>query len=119
MLPLPIRALRDAVVVLAALVIGGTIAELPYGESVPDSNMVWTFQAVSATLAFAVTGYMTPSRRGLQMALAVLIAWLLTGVVVATGPMHPAWWVFLLPGFALMALLGGGLALLVERFARD
>ncbi len=119
MLPLPIRALRDAVVVLVALVIGGTIAELPYGDAAADSNMVWTFRAVFATLAFAVTGYMSPSRRSLQMTLAVLLAWLLTGVVVATGPMHPAWWVFLLPGFALLALLGGGLALLVERFARD
>lgn len=119
MLPLPIRALRDAVVVLVALVIGGTIARLPYGDAMPDLNMVWTFQAVFATLAFAVTGYMAPSRRSLQMTLATLIAWLLTGVIVATGSMHPAWWVFLLPGFALMALLGGGLTLLVERFARD
>lgn len=118
-LPLPIRALRDAVCVLVAIVIGGTLAALPYGSQPADQTMVWTFQGVFGSLAFAGSAWFATRRRALQLTLAVLIAWLLVGFVVATGTMHPAWWVFLLPAIALMALLGGGLCLLVERAARD
>lgn len=118
-LPLPIRALRDAVGVLIAIVIGGTIAALPYGSDLPDQNMVWTFQGVFGAIAFAVSAWFAPRRRPLQLTLSVLIAWLLIGFVVATGSMHPAWWAFLLPAIALMALLGAGLELLVERAMRD
>lgn len=118
-LPLSIRALRDAVCVLIAIVIGGTLAELPYGDAVPDRTMVWTFQGVFGALGFAVSAWFAVRRRALQITLSVLIAWLLVGFVVAMGSMHPAWWVFLLPAIAFMALLGVALALMVERAARD
>lgn len=117
--PLPIRALRDAVCVLIVIGVGGEIAALPYGASSPDRMMVWTFQGVFGALAFAVCAWFANRRRAVQLVLSVLLAWLLVGFVVATGTMHPAWWVFLLPAIGFMALLGGGLCLLVERAARD
>jgi len=118
-LPLPIRALRDAVCVLLVIGVGGEIAALPYGAASPDRMMIWTFQGVFGSLAFAVSAWFATRRRPVQLTLAVLIAWLLVGFVVAAGTMHPAWWAFLLPAIGLMALLGGGLCLLVERASRD
>lgn len=118
-LPLPIRALSDAVCVLIAIVVGGTLAAIPYGDAPADQMMVWTFQGVFGSLAFAACAWFATRRRAIELALAVLIAWLLVGFVVATGSMHPAWWAFLLPAIGLMGLLGGGLCLLVERAARD
>lgn len=118
-LPLSIRALRDAVCILIAIGVGGELAALPYGDAIPDRTMIWTFQGVFGALGFAVSAWFAPRRRALQVTLSVFIAWLLVGFVVATGSMHPAWWVFLLPAIGFMALLGGGLMLLIERTARD
>jgi len=48
-----------------------------------------------------------------------LLVWLFAGVKVALGGADPAWWAFLLPILVVMAFLGGGLALLIEKLARD
>lgn len=118
-LPLPILVLRDAVVVLACIVLGGWIGALPYDTGDADPRVVQIFQAVTGTLGFAVGGYLAPARRPLRLTLATLVVWLLAGVQVAGTGAHPSWWLFALAVLALMATLGGGLALLLERLARD
>ena len=119
MLPLPIRVLRDAVVVMLFIVVGEWIAQVPYGTGPVDPLMVNIFRAVFGTIGFAVTGYLAKSRRPLQMALSLLILWLVAGLAVALGGGDPFMWVLMLVFLPVMAVLGGGLALLVERLARD
>lgn len=118
-LPLPILVLRDAVVVLGCIVGGGWIGALPYDAGGADPRVVQAFQAVAGTLGFAVAGHLAPARRPLRLTLATLAVWLLAGVQVAVSGTHPSWWLLALAVLALMATLGGGLALLLERLARD
>jgi len=77
------------------------------------------FQAVFGTIGFAAGAWLAKSRRPLRMTLATLLVWLFAGVKVALGGADPAWWAFLLPILVVMAFLGGGLALLIEKLARD
>lgn len=86
---------------------------LPYDAGDADPRVVQAFQAAAGTLGFAVAGHLVPARRPLRLTLATLTVWLLAGVQVASSGTHPAWWLL-----ALMATLGGGLALLLERSAR-
>lgn len=117
-LPLPILALRDALIVLVAIVLGGWLGALPYAGGAADARVVQLFQAVGGTLGFAVAGHLAPARRPLRLALATLVAWLLAGVQAAGTGLHPSWWLLTLAVLALMATLGGGLTLLLERLTR-
>lgn len=117
--PLPILVLRDAVVVLVAIVVGGWIGALPYDTGGADARVVQAFQGVAGTLGFAAAGHLASARRPLRLTLVTLVVWLLAGVQVASAGMHPSWWLLLLAVLALMATLGGGLALLLERLARE
>ena len=119
MLPLPIRVLRDAVVVIVFIVLGEWVARVPYGPAAADPVMIDLFRAVFGTLGFAATGYFAVSRRPLQMALTFLAVWLIAGLAIALGGGNPASWIIMLVFMPMMALLGGGLALLIERFARE
>ena len=118
-LPLGIRALRDAVIVMVCIALGGAIGGLPYGAEQPDPRMVQIFQAVFGTLGFAFCGFLAKSRRSLQMTLTTLVIGLFAGLLVALGGQHAFWWAFALAALSLMALLGAGLAILIERLARD
>lgn len=119
MLPLPIRVLRDAVIVMLFIVFGGWVGEAPYAANAADPIMVDVFRAVFGTIGFAVAGYFAPSKRPLQMTLALLVIWLVTGLTIAIGGGHAAGWFMILVFLPIMAVLGGGLALLVERLARE
>lgn len=119
MLPLPIRVLRDAVIVMLFIVLGGWVGKAPYAAEAADPVMVDVFRAVFGTIGFAVTGYFAPSKRPLQMTLALVVIWLIAGLAIALGGGHAAGWFMILVFLPIMALLGGGLALLVERFARE
>lgn len=119
MFPLPIRVLRDAVVVIVFIVLGEWVARLPYGAGGADPVMIDLFRAVFGTLGFAATGYFAVSRRPLQMALTFLAVWLIAGLAIALGGGNPASWIIMLVFMPMMALLGGGLAMLIERFARE
>ena len=118
-LPFPILVLRDAVIVLVLIVLGGMIAAVPYGSSAPDPRMIQVFQAVFGTVGFAACGWLAKARRPLRLSLAVLVVWILAGLPVLAGRADPAWWFFVLSVLALMAILGGGMALLLERLARE
>jgi len=118
-LPLGIRALRDAVVVMVCIARGGAIGAVPYDPAQMDPRMVQVFQAVFGTLGFAFCAFVAKSRRTLQVTLTTLIIWLFAGLLVALGGRHAIWWMFALAALVLMALLGAGLAMLTERLARD
>ena len=118
-LPLGIRVLRDAVIVVACIAAGQLLGRLPYGAAPPDPLMVETFMAVLGTLGFALCAFLARSRRALHLLLTALAVWLFAGFLVARGGGSPVWWVFRLVVIAAMALLGGGLARLIERLARD
>jgi len=118
-MPFPVLVLRDTVVVLILIVLGGLVAAIPYGTAMPDPRVIQIFQAVFGTVGFGAGAWMARSRRPLRLTLAMLGVWLLAGVPVALGGADPVWWLFLLPVLAVMATLGGGLALLFEKFARD
>jgi len=117
-LPMAIRVLLFAVVVLVFIAAGGIIATLPYEPGAEDPMMAMIFNAVFGTLGFAIVTYIIPSRRALQISLTALITWAITGFAVLTYTLHPLFWLFVLIALVLMALLGAGLALLVERLAR-
>lgn len=119
MLPLPIRVLRDAVIVMLFIVLGGWVGEAPYAANAADPLFVDIFRTVFGTIGFAVAGYLAPSRRPLQMTLAVLVIWLVAGLTIALGGGHAAGWFMIIVFLPIMAILGGGLALLVERLARE
>jgi|AntRauTorcE11898_2_1112593.scaffolds.fasta_scaffold06873_2 hypothetical protein len=119
MLPLPIRVLRDAVIVMLFIVLGGWVGEAPYARDAADPLMVDVFRAVFGTIGFAVTGYFAQSKRPRQMTLALLVIWLMAGLAIALGGGHAAGWIMIIVFLPIMALLGGGLALLVERLARE
>ena len=119
MLPLPIRVLRDAVIVMLCIVVGQELAALPYGADAVDPIMVQVFGAVFGTIGFALTAFLAKSRRALQVTLSMLILWAIAGLTVALGSGDPFTWVLMLVFLPIMALLGAGLALLVERMARD
>lgn len=117
-LPMAIRVLLFAVVVLVFIAAGGVIATLPYERGAEDPMMAMIFNAVFGTLGFAIVTYIIPSRRALQVSLTALVTWAITGFAVLTYALHPLFWLFVLIALALMALLGAGLALLVERLAQ-
>lgn len=117
-LPMAIRVLLFAVMVLVFIAAGGVIATLPYARGAEDPMMAMIFNAVFGTLGFAIVTYIIPSRRALQVSLTALVTWAITGFAVLTYALHPLFWLFVLIALALMALLGAGLALLVERLAR-
>lgn len=119
MLPLPIRVLRDAVIVMVFIVVGGWVATVPYTAGAADPIMADVFRAVFGTLGFTLTGYLAPSRRPLQMTLSALALWLIAGLAVSLGGGDPLSWFLILVFLPVMAVLGGGLALLIERLARD
>lgn len=119
MLPLPIRVLRDAVIVMLFIVLGGWVGKTPYAADAADPVMVDVFRAVFGTIGFAVAGWFAPSKRPLQMTLALLAIWLVAGLTIALGGGHAAGWFMILVFLPIMALLGGGLTLLVERLARE
>ncbi len=119
MSPLLVRVLRDAVVVIVFIVLGEWVARLPYATASADPIMIELFRAVFGTLGFAATGYFAVSRRPLHMALTFLAVWLLAGLAIALGGGDPSGWIIMLVFLPLMALLGGGLALLIERLARE
>lgn len=116
-LPLGIRVLLFAFVVLVFIAAGGLIAALPYDPGAEDPMMLMVFNAVFGTLGFAIVTYVLPSRRALHVSLTALVTWAITGFAVLTYSLHPVLWLLLLVAIALMALLGAGLALLVERLA--
>lgn len=118
-LPLPIRVLRDAVVVMVLIVIGQRLAELPYADRPPDPIMVQTFGAVFGTIGFAINGYFARARRALQMALSALALWLIAALALALGGGDPFALIVMLMFLPFMALLGAGLTLLVERALRE
>lgn len=118
-LPLPIRVLRDAVVVMLCIVLGEWFARLPYGSDPADPLLVETFRMVFGTLGFALAAFFAKSRRSLQVGLTLLALWLVAGLAVALGGGDPFTWVLMLAFLPIMALLGAGLALLVERLARE
>ncbi|WP_067562430.1 hypothetical protein [Halofilum ochraceum] len=119
MLPLPIRVLRDAVIVMLFIVLGGWVGQAPYASDAADPLFVDAFRAVFGTIGFAVGGYLAPSKRPLQMTLTLLVIWLMAGLTIALGGGHAAGWFMVLVFLPIMAILGGGLALLVERLARE
>lgn len=119
MLPLPIRVLRDAVIVMLFIVLGGWVGEAPYATDAADPLFVDAFRAVFGTIGFAVGGYLAPSKRPLQMTLTLLVIWLMAGLTIALGGGHATGWFMVLVFLPIMAILGGGLALLVERLARE
>ncbi len=119
MLPLPIRVLRDAVIVMLFIVLGGWVGKAPYAANAADPIMVDVFRAVFGTIGFAVGGYLAPSKRPLQMTLTLVVIWLMAGLTIALGGGHAAGWFMILVFLPIMAVLGGGLALLVERLARE
>ena len=119
MLPLPIRVLRDAVIVMMFIVVGGWVATVPYPAGTADPIMTDVFRAVFGTLGFTLTGYLATSRRPLHMMLSMLALWLIAGLAIALGGGDPLSWVLMLVFLPVMAVLGGGLALLIERLARD
>lgn len=119
MLPLPIRVLRDAVIVMVFIVLGEWVGKAPYGTGAANPAMVDVFRAVFGTLGFAITGYFATSRRPLQMTLSLLTVWLVAGLALALGGGNATGWFIMLVFLPLMAVLGGGLALLVERLARS
>ncbi len=119
MLPLPIRVLRDAVIVMLFIVLGGWVGAAPYAADAADPLFVDVFRAVFGTIGFAVGGYLAPSRRPLQMTLTLVVIWLMAGLAIALGGGHAAGWFMVLVFLPIMAVLGGGLALLVERLARE
>ena len=119
MLPLPIRVLRDAVIVIGFIVLGEWIGRLPYGNAAADPVMVDLFRAVCGTLGFAATGYFAVSRRPLQMTLTFLAVWLIAGLAIALGGGSAASWFIMLVFMPMMALLGGGLVMLIERFSHE
>lgn len=119
MLPLPIRVLRDAVIVMLFIVLGEWVGKAPYAADAADPIMVDVFRAVFGTVGFAVTGWFAPSKRPLQMTLACLVIWLIAGLTIALGDGHASGWIMVLIFLPIMALLGGGLALLLERLARE
>ena len=119
MLPLPIRVLRDAVIVMLFIVLGGWVGQAPYATDAAYPLMVDVFRAVFGTIGFAVAAYFAPSKRPLQMTLALLVIWLMAGLTIALGGGHAASWFMILIFLPIMAVLGGGLASLVERLARE
>lgn len=118
-LPFGIRVLRDAVIVMICISAGGAVGALPYGSAGADPRMVEVFQAVFGTLGFAFCAFRAKSRRALHVLTATLVVGAFAGLLVTAGGRHPIWWVFALVALALMALLGAGLARLIERLARD
>jgi len=119
MLPLPIRVLRDAVIVMVFIVLGEWVARLPYAAGAADPIMIELFRAVFGTIGFAIGGYLATSRRPLQMTLTFLSVWLIAGLAMALGGGGAGGWVVLAVFMPMMALLGGGLALLIERWAQE
>jgi hypothetical protein len=118
-LPFAIRVLRDAVLVMICIAAGGALGAAPFTQGGADVRMVQIFQAVFGTLGFAFAGFHARSRRALHLLLTTLVIGLFAGLMVALGGRHAIWWLFTLTALALMALLGGGLARLFERLARD
>ena len=118
-LPIGIRVLRDAVIVMICIAAGGAAATLPYEPDPADPRMVEVFQAVFGTLGFALTAFLARSRRGLHVLLTTLTVWAVAGVLMAMTGGNAIDWAIRLVLLALMALLGGGLARLVERLARE
>lgn len=116
--PRPIRVLRDAVIVLVLVVLGGWIGAAPYDAGAADPRMVQVFQAVFGTLGFTASAYMARSRRALHLVLTTLVVWLIAGVAIASGAGHPIWWLLVLAVLALMASLGAALGLALERLSR-
>lgn len=121
MFPLPawIRVLRDGVIVMAAIAVGEQIAILSYRGEAADPLMVQTFQAVFGTVAFAIIGYLAELHRARHITLVVIFVWLIAGFPILLGTMHPLWWITVLVMLVIMATLGGGLAWLVDRYARE
>ena len=117
--PLPIRALICAVVVLVFIAGGGLIATLPYEAGQEDPLMVMIFNGVFGTIGFALVTYLTPSRRILQLTITTGLVWAISGFAVILYMLHPVLWLLVLVALTTMALLGAGLARLVEQFARE
>lgn len=119
-LPLPIRILFDAVVVIVFIAAGEQIARLPYEPDAVDEIMVLIFQGVFATIGFAVIAWFAEHRRARHVALTVLMVWAITGFMVILQLLPPPFWlIIVLPALAISASLGGAMALLVEKFARE
>ena len=118
-LPLLIRVLLFAVIVLVFIAAGGWIATLPYEAGAEDPMMVMIFNGVFGTIGFAIVTYLAETRRALQVLLAALLVWGLSGFAVLLYMLHPVLWLFILAALLIMAGLGGGLALLVEKLARE
>ncbi len=118
-LPLPIRALIFAVIVLVFIAAGGWIASLPYEAGSEDPMMVMIFNGVFGTIGFAIVTHLAQTRRALQVMIAALLVWGITGFAVLIYMLHPVLWLLILAALLIMAGLGGGLALLIERLARE
>lgn len=118
-LPLPIRVLMFAVIVLVFIAAGGLIATMPYETGAEDPVMAMIFNGVFGTVGFAVITYLANTRRALQVTLTTLMVWAISGIAVLAYTLHPVLWLLVLAALAMMATIGAGLAILVERFARD
>lgn len=119
-LPAPIRVLFDAVVVTVFIAIGEQLARLPYEAGEVDQIMVLIFQAVFATIGFTVIAYFAELHRARHVSLTVLMVWALTGFMVLLQFLPPQFWlIIILPALAIAGSLGGLLALLIEKFARE
>lgn len=118
-LPAPIRALRDAVIVMIAIAIGGWVATIPYEPGTADPVIVQIFNAVFGTMGFAVVGHLHPVHRARHLALTVAAVGVVVTIVAAISVMHPLMWLMVLAVLVIMATLGGGLALLVEKLGAN
>lgn len=118
-LPLPIRVLLFAVIVLVFIAGGGLIAAVPYETGAEDPLMIMIFNGVFGTVGFAVITYLAHTRRALQITLTTLMVWAISGFAVLLYMLHPVLWLLVLVALAMMAVIGAGLAILIERFARE
>jgi hypothetical protein len=94
-LPPPIRAMRDAVVVMAMIAIGGYLSTLAYEPGMADPVMEQVFNAVFGTMGFTMTAYWTRVHRARHLAFVTVIIWLILGLSVTFGPMPPTTWVMI------------------------
>jgi len=118
-LPLPIRVLFDAVIVLVFIAAGGWIAGLPYEPDAIDPVMVQIFNAVFGTIGFTLVAYRAAHHRAFHLMLTVMTVWAITGFAVLTQMLHPVLWFMVLAVLAIMGSIGGGLAWVIERAAAE